>query len=115
MNEGHVEQRELLNDEESMAATIRMRAKLDAGGLKNVNRQTMIGIADRLIALAKEGRPTMAESFMEVDTGIYTDAALYDAEMHAIFERFPFVAGMSRDIEKPGEIAKGQNPRATTT
>jgi phenylpropionate dioxygenase-like ring-hydroxylating dioxygenase large terminal subunit len=103
MNEGHVEQRELLNDEESMAATIRMRAKLDAGGLKNVNRQTMIGIADRLIALAKEGRPTMAESFMEVDTGIYTDAALYDAEMHAIFERFPFVAGMSRDIEKPGD------------
>ena len=31
MNEGHVEQRELLSDEESMAATIRMRSKLDAG------------------------------------------------------------------------------------
>jgi phenylpropionate dioxygenase-like ring-hydroxylating dioxygenase large terminal subunit len=103
MNEGHVEQRELLNDEESMAATIRMRAKLDAGGLKDVNRQTMIGIADRLIALAKEGRPTMADSFLEVDTGIYTDPALYEAEKKAIFDRFPFVAGMSRDIEKPGD------------
>ena len=104
MNEGHVEnQHELISDEEAMAATIAMRAKLDAGGLKDVNRQTMIGIADRLIALTKSGGPTMAEGVMEVDTGIYTDPALYDREKRAIFERFPFVAGLSRDVEKPGD------------
>ena len=104
MNEGHIEQEhQLLNDEEAMAATINMRAKLDTTGLKNVNRQTMIGIADRLIQLAKEGRPTLADSVLEVDTGIYTDAAMYEDEKHAIFERFPFVAGLSRDIEKPGD------------
>jgi len=104
MNEALTQHRELLNDEESMAATINMRAKLDAGGLKNVNRQTMIGIADRLIALAKEGHPTMADGILEVDTGIYTDPALYDLEKKAIFDRFPFVAGMSRDVEKPGDF-----------
>ncbi len=104
MNEGHVEnQHELISDEEAMAATVAMRAKLDASGLKDVNRQTMIGIADRLIALTKSGGPTMAEGVMEVDTGIYTDPALYDHEKRAIFERFPFVAGLSRDVEKPGD------------
>src|SRR5579872_3604216 len=92
MNEGHIEQdHQLVSDEEAMAATINMRSKLDAGGLKDVNRQTMIGIADRLIGLVKEGRPTMADSILEVDTGIYTDPALYDTERHAIFDRFPFV------------------------
>ena len=50
MNEGHIEQEhELISDEAAMAATINMRSKLDATGLKNVNRQTMVGIADRLI------------------------------------------------------------------
>ena len=90
MNEGHIEQEhQLISDEEAMAATINMRAKLDAAGLKNVNRQTMIGIADRLIALAKEGRPTLADSVLEVDTGIYTDAAMYEDEKRAIFQRQP--------------------------
>ena len=55
--------------------------------MQNVNRQTMIGIADRLIALAKAGHPTMAEGFMEIDTGIYTDPAVYEAEKRAIFKR----------------------------
>jgi phenylpropionate dioxygenase-like ring-hydroxylating dioxygenase large terminal subunit len=105
MNEGHIEEKHaLLNDEQAMQATINMRAKLDASGMGNVNRQTMVGIADRLIALVKEGRPTMADSFMEVDTGIYTDPALYEREKRAIFGRFPFVAGLSRDIEKPGDF-----------
>ena len=104
MNEGEIQQEhEFLTDEESMQATFNMRAKLDSGGMKTVNRQTMIGIADRLIALAKAGHPTMAEGFMEIDTGIYTDPAVYEAEKHAIFDRFPFVAGLSRDIEKPGD------------
>ena len=104
MTEGEIQrEHEFLTDEETMQATFNMRAKLDAGGMKTVNRQTMIGIADRLIALAKEGHPTMAEGFMEVDTGIYTDPALYEAEKRAIFDRFPFVAGLSRDVEKPGD------------
>jgi phenylpropionate dioxygenase-like ring-hydroxylating dioxygenase large terminal subunit len=103
MNEGQVGQRELISDEEAMAATINMRAKLDAQGLRDVNRQTMIGIADRLIQLVKEGGPTLAEGVLEVDTGIYTDPALYELEKRAIFDRFPFVAGLSRDIEKPGD------------
>ena len=64
MNEGHVEQEhQLISDEEAMAATINMRAKLDAGGLKDVNRQTMIGIADRLIGLVKEGQPCEARFY----------------------------------------------------
>ena len=104
MNEGHVENQELLNDEQAMQATIAMRAKLDAGGLGTVNRQTMVGIADRLIALSKEGRPTMADSFMEIDTAIYTDPALYEREKRAIFDRFPYVAGLSRDIARPGDF-----------
>lgn len=104
MNEALIPEQGLLNDEESMAATINMRSKLDAHGMGSVNRQTMIGIADRLIQLAKEGRPTMADSVLEVDTGIYSDPALYQAETRAIFDRFPFVAGMSRDIENPGDF-----------
>ena len=54
MNEGQIEQVELLTDEESMAATIAMRSKLDSSGLKNVNRQTMVGIAGRLLEMIKE-------------------------------------------------------------
>jgi phenylpropionate dioxygenase-like ring-hydroxylating dioxygenase large terminal subunit len=104
MNEGHVENQELLTDEQTMQATIAMRAKLDASGLDTVNRQTMVGIADRLLALAKEGRPTMADGFMEIDTAIYTDPTLYEREKRAIFDRFPYVAGLSRDIEKPGDF-----------
>jgi phenylpropionate dioxygenase-like ring-hydroxylating dioxygenase large terminal subunit len=104
MDEILTQQHELLSDEEAMTATFNMRAKLDASGLATVNRQTMIGIADRLIQLAKEGRPTMADSVLEVDTGIYTDEALYDAEKRTIFDRYPFVAGLSRDIEKPGDF-----------
>ena len=57
MNDGHVEDARLLSDEESMAATIKMRAKLSSSGLKDVNRQTMVSIADRLIALIQEGTP----------------------------------------------------------
>ena len=43
MNEGHVEQRELLSDEESMAATIRMRSKLDAGGIPTTTVTIVVG------------------------------------------------------------------------
>jgi phenylpropionate dioxygenase-like ring-hydroxylating dioxygenase large terminal subunit len=103
MNEGQIEQVALLSDEESMAATIAMRSKLDSGGLKDVNRQTMVGIADRLLEMIKGAHPTMAPGFMEVDTAIYSDPALYEAEKRAIFDRLPFVAGLSRDIEKPGD------------
>ncbi len=103
MTEGLIAERALLSDEDSMAATIRMREKLDSGGLKDLNRQTMIGIADRLMQLAREGRPTMAGGVMEVDVGIYSDPALYEAEKRAIFDRLPFVAGLSRDVEKPGD------------
>ncbi len=104
MNEGQIEQRELLSDEEAMAATINMRSKLSASGLKDVNRQTMVGIAGRLLELAAGAHPTLAPGFMEVDTGIYSDPALYEAEKHAIFDRFPYVAGLSRDVEKPGDF-----------
>ncbi len=104
MNEGHIAERELMSDAESLQAIANMRSKLDAKGLGNINRQTMIGIADRLIALIKEGRPTLAPAYMEVDTGIYGDPDLYEAEKRAIFDRFPFVAGMSRDVEKPGDF-----------
>jgi phenylpropionate dioxygenase-like ring-hydroxylating dioxygenase large terminal subunit len=103
MDEGHIGERQLLTDEEAMAATIAMRAKLHKGGLKDVNRQAMIGIADRLLQLIPEGRPTMAPGFMEVDVGIYADPALYETEKRAIFDRLPYVAGLSRDVEKPGD------------
>jgi phenylpropionate dioxygenase-like ring-hydroxylating dioxygenase large terminal subunit len=106
MDDIQPQHRELMSDSESLEVIAAMRSKLDSHGLANVNRQTMIGIADRLIALVKEGRPTLARDYMEVDTSIYSDPALYEAEKRAIFDKYPFVAGMSRDIEKPGDFLK---------
>lgn len=104
MTEAQTKQREFLSDAESLAAITNMRSRLDSKGLKDVNRQTMVGIADRLIALIDAGHPTLAASYMEVDTGIYSDPALFEAEKRAIFDKYPFVAGLSRDVEKPGDF-----------
>jgi phenylpropionate dioxygenase-like ring-hydroxylating dioxygenase large terminal subunit len=95
-----------MSDEDVVGIMTDMTAKLDGKGIRDANRQTMVDLAHRLIALAKEGRPEEAESFIEVDAAEYTDPAVFAAEKRAIFDRVPFVAGLSRDVAMPGDYLK---------
>jgi phenylpropionate dioxygenase-like ring-hydroxylating dioxygenase large terminal subunit len=63
-------------------------------------------IAQRHLELLKIDRTDEAAEMMEVDTQQYMDPALYAREKAAIFDRFPVVAGLSRDISKPGDYIK---------
>lgn len=64
-----------------------MTGKLDESGVASVNRQTMVSLAERLIALAREGRPDLAEGCLEIDASAYTDPARFAAEKDAVFAR----------------------------
>ena len=95
-----------MSDQDVVDIMTTMTGKLDEAGMASVNRQTMVDLAGRLITLAKEGRPDLASGYMEIDAKAYTDPALFEKEKRAIFERFPYVAGLSRDVEKPGDYLK---------
>jgi choline monooxygenase len=97
---------EAMSDEDVVGIMTDMTARLDGRGIRDANRQTMVDLATRLIALAKEGRPEEAETFIEVDASEYTDPAVFAAEKRAIFDRMPFVAGLSRDVAAPGDYLK---------
>ena len=95
-----------MSDEDVVGIMTDMTALLDGTGIAQANRQTMVSLAERLISLAKAGRPDEAETIMEVPASRYTDPALYAAEKRAIFERMPFVAGLSCDVAGPGDYIK---------
>jgi phenylpropionate dioxygenase-like ring-hydroxylating dioxygenase large terminal subunit len=97
---------EPMSDEEVVGIMTNMTAMLDGTGIKDANRQTMVNLAERLIALAKEGRPEETEQMLEVPASRYTDPAVFAAEKAAIFDRTPFVAGLSRDVAEPGDYLK---------
>ncbi len=81
-------------------------ASPDNAGNTLANRRTMVDLAARLIALARAGRPDEAPDVMHVPASRYTDPAVHAAERRAIFDRMPFVAGLSRDIAAPGDYLR---------
>jgi phenylpropionate dioxygenase-like ring-hydroxylating dioxygenase large terminal subunit len=102
MNDG--QEKEIPVDGGMLSVTERNRSKMDAGGVRSLNRQKSIALAKRLIAMVKAGTGTLADGVMEVDTAIYNDPVLYEKERVAIFDKLPFIAGLSRDLEKPGDF-----------
>ena len=95
---------ELPPDGGMLSVTAKNRARMDDGGVPSVNREKAIALAKRLIANVKSGTGTLADSVMEVDTATYNDPVLYEKEMRAIFDTLPFIAGLSCDLEKPGDF-----------
>jgi choline monooxygenase len=87
-----------------LSVTERNRGKMDADGVKSLNRQNTIALAKRLIANVKAGTGTLADGVLEVDTATYNDPVLFEKERRAIFDKLPFIAGLSRDLEKPGDF-----------
>lgn len=74
---------------------------------KPVDRHELLeGIAQRHLDLLKIDRTDEAPDIMEVETQQYMDPALFAREKAAILDRFPVVAGLSRDLEKPGDYIK---------
>jgi phenylpropionate dioxygenase-like ring-hydroxylating dioxygenase large terminal subunit len=95
-----------MSDEDVVGIMTSMTARLDGTGIRDANRQTMVNLAERLIALARDGRPEEAEEFLEVPASRYIDPEIFAAEKRAIFDRVPFVAGLSRDVAKPGDYIR---------
>ncbi len=95
-----------MSDRDVVDIMTTMTSRLDGTGIRDANRQTMVDLASRLIALAKDGRPEEAENFVEVDASEYVDPAVFAAEKRAIFDTTPFVAGLSCDVAKPGDYLK---------
>jgi phenylpropionate dioxygenase-like ring-hydroxylating dioxygenase large terminal subunit len=95
-----------MSDEEVVEIMTTMTSRLDGKGIRNANRATMVDLAERLIALAAEGRPEMGDEYLEVPASQYTDPEIFAAERRAIFDRTPFVAGLSFDIPKPGDYLR---------
>src|SRR5579859_7256055 len=87
-----------------LSVTEKNRAKMDEHGIPSLNRPKLIALAKRLIANVKAGTGTRANGVMEVDTATYNDPVLYEKEMRAIFDKLPFVAGMSNDLARPGDF-----------
>jgi hypothetical protein len=94
-----------------LSVTERNRGKMDANGVGSLNRQNTIALAKRLIANVKAGTGTLADGVLEVDTATYNDPVLFEKERRAIFDRLPFIAGLSRDLEKPGRLPEHQRIR----
>ena len=92
-----------MTDEEVVGVMTDMTARMDRAGMKDANRQTMVNLAERLIALSDQGRPEETDRYMEVDARQYTDPEIFAAERRAIFDETPFVAGLSQDIANPGD------------
>jgi phenylpropionate dioxygenase-like ring-hydroxylating dioxygenase large terminal subunit len=95
---------ELPPDGGMLSVTEQNRSKMDAHRIPSLNREKLIALAKRLIANVKAGTGSRAEGVMEVDTATYNDPVLYEKEMRAVFDRLPFVAGMSSDLQKPGDF-----------
>lgn len=95
-----------MTDAEVVGIMTDMTARLDPAAQAASNRLTMIDLAQRLIALASAGHPEQADTIMTVDAARYTDPAIYAAEVRAIFDRTPFVAGMARDLAQPGDYLR---------
>jgi phenylpropionate dioxygenase-like ring-hydroxylating dioxygenase large terminal subunit len=95
-----------MSDSEVVDIMTTMTSRLDGTGIKDANRQTMINLAERLIALSDEGRPEETDSYLEVDARQYIDPEIFAAERRAIFDSMPFVAGLSNDIAKPGDYLR---------
>jgi choline monooxygenase len=95
-----------MSDSEVVEIMTTMTGRLDGKGIAEANRQTMVNLAERLIALADQGRPEETDSYLEVDASQYTDPAIFAAERRAIFDSMPFVAGLSNDIPKPGDYLR---------
>jgi len=102
MDDGPIQ--EIPADGGMLSVTEKNRGKMDAGGVQSLNRQNTIALAKRLIANVKAGTGTLADGVMEVDTATYNDPVLYEKELRAIFDRLPFVAGLSSDLAKPGDF-----------
>jgi len=75
-------------------------------GIKTSSREMLLALADRHIELAKIKRPDESPNYLEVDTAPYLDAALFEREMQAIWDRYPHVAGLSKDLPQPGSYLR---------
>ncbi len=95
-----------MSDSEVVEIMTTMTSRLDGKGIKDANHETMVDLARRLIAMAPEGHPEETDTYLEVDAAQYTDPAIFAAEKRAIFDRTPFVAGLSHDIPKPGDYLR---------
>jgi phenylpropionate dioxygenase-like ring-hydroxylating dioxygenase large terminal subunit len=86
-------------------------SRLDKVGLERVqqsagqalDRTFLTELADRQLALLKQGRPDEAPTYIEIDGREYIDPAIFAQEQRAIFSRYPVVAGLSQDIAGPGD------------
>lgn len=95
-----------MSDAEVLGIMTDMTGLLDDRGIPEANRRTMVDLAQRLIALARQRRPEEAPGIMTVPASRYTDPEIYAAERRAIFDRLPFVAGLSGDLAQPGDYVK---------
>jgi hypothetical protein len=55
-----------MSDEDVVGIMTDMTALLHGTGIAHANRQTMVSLAERLISLAKTGRPDEAETMMHL-------------------------------------------------
>src|ERR1700743_2615034 len=95
-------QQEFASDAEAVEF-YKKRRKMSARGIPTLDREKTVALAKRLIAAVKNKTVCLADGIMEVDTATYNDADLYRTEMRAIFDRLPFIAGLSSELENPGD------------
>jgi phenylpropionate dioxygenase-like ring-hydroxylating dioxygenase large terminal subunit len=95
-----------MSDSDVVEIMTTMTSKLDGTGIKDANRQTMVNLAERLIKLANEGHPEETDTYLEVPASQYTDPEVFANEVRGIFDRTPYVAGLSFDIKNPGDWIK---------
>ncbi len=95
-----------MSDSEVVEIMTTMTSRLDGTGIKDANHDTMVDLAKRLIAMAPDGHPEETDSYLEIDAAQYTDPEIFAAEKRAIFDRTPFVAGLSHDLPNPGDYLR---------
>jgi phenylpropionate dioxygenase-like ring-hydroxylating dioxygenase large terminal subunit len=95
-------QQEFASDAEAVAS-YKKRRKMSARGVRTLDRTKTIALAKRLIAAVKNKTVSLADGVMEVDTATYNDPVLYEKEMRAVFDRLPFIAGLSSELKDPGD------------
>ena len=78
--------------------------RLDKVGLKSLDREFLLQLADRHLRLIEEGHPDEAADYLEIDAERYIDPAVFERERQTIFSRYPAVAGLSQDVAKPGDF-----------
>ena len=95
-------QQELTSEAEAVEIYKKLR-KMAARGIPTLDREKTVALAKRLIAAVKNKTASLADGIMEVDTATYSDPELYAREMRAIFDRLPFIAGLSSELRNPGD------------